>query len=116
MAFEFNITKSADYSIIQLSGNLIDKLEANQMLSDLNHLIEQGNKYFILDLQHLKFMNSSGIGVLISILTKARSIGGEVVICKISPKINQLLVITKLNSVFKITNSIKEAEEELAQK
>jgi anti-sigma B factor antagonist len=46
---------------------------------------------------------------MIGILTKARNAGGEVVITGLSPKIKQLLVITKLNSVFKITESIKEA-------
>ncbi len=115
MAFEYLIETKTGYDIIYLKGNLIDKTEATNLLNELNYLIEQGKNRFLLQLSDLLYMNSSGIGVLISILTKARNAGGEVSITGLSPKINQLLVITKLNSVFKIADSEKEAAHILIQ-
>lgn len=109
MAFEYDVKNESGYTIIYLKGNLMDKLEAQAMLTEIGEIIEQGNNKFLLHLKDLRYMNSSGIGVLIAILTKARNTGGEVAITGVSSKMNQLLVITKLNSVFKITTSIKEA-------
>ncbi len=52
-------------------------------------------------------MNSSGIGVLITILTKFRNKGGEVVLVSPSEQIKKLLIITKLNAIFLIVNSFR---------
>ena len=109
MAFEYDVKNESGYDIIYLKGNLMEKNEAQPMLEAINEMIGQGHNKFLLHLKDLKYMNSSGIGILISILTKARNAGGEVAVTGLSPKMNQLLVITKLNSVFKITESIKEA-------
>ncbi len=109
MNFEYQIKNESGYDIIYLKGNLMEKSEAQEMLNQINEMIEQGQKNFLLHLKDLKYINSSGISIMIGILTKARNAGGEVVITGLSSKIKQLLVITKLNSVFKITESIKEA-------
>ncbi len=109
MAFEYDVKNESGYDIIYLKGNLMEKHEAQTMLGEINEMIEQGHNKFLLHLKDLKYMNSSGIGILIGILTKARNAGGEVAVTGLSPKMNQLLVVTKLNSVFKITESIKEA-------
>ena len=109
MAFEYDVKNESGYDILYLKGNLMEKHEAQAMLEAINEMIEQGHNKFLLHLKDLKYMNSSGIGILISILTKARNAGGEVAVTGLPPKMNQLLVITKLNSVFKITESIKEA-------
>lgn len=109
MAFEYDIKPSKNCTIIYFNGNLMDKSEAINLMGELNYLIENNNKHFVLNLNDLKHMNSSGIGVLISVLTKSRNIGGESIVCNIGKKINELLIITKLNSVFKIIETEKEA-------
>lgn len=109
MAFEYDVKNESGYDIIYLKGNLMEKHEAQAMLGEINEMVEQGHNKFLLHLKDLKYMNSSGIGILIGVLTKARNAGGEVAVTGLSPKMNQLLVVTKLNSVFKITESIKEA-------
>jgi anti-sigma B factor antagonist len=55
-------------------------------------------------------MNSTGLNVLLMILTKARKSGGEAVLCNLSANISSLLSVTKLNSVFTVYNSLDEAE------
>ena len=60
-------------------------------------------------------MNSTGLSILINILTQTRSKGGEVIIANVPEKINKLLLITKLNSVFTIKDNIELAKTELTQ-
>jgi anti-sigma B factor antagonist len=60
------------------------------------------------DIAKIRFINSSGIGVLITILTKFRNKGGEVVLVKPSEQLKKLLIITKLNSIFTVVED-KEA-------
>jgi anti-sigma B factor antagonist len=55
-------------------------------------------------------MNSSGLGVLITVLTKLRNKGGEVVLLNPSEQVKKLLLITKLNNIFNIFDSKEEAE------
>jgi anti-sigma B factor antagonist len=57
----------------------------------------------------LKYINSSGLTVLINTLTKARKTGGEVMIANVSTKVSELLLITKLNTVFTVTPTVDEA-------
>ena len=65
----------------------------------------------IVDMENVRYMNSSGIGVLITILTKVKNKNGQMVLVKPSVQIVKLLEITKLDSVFTIVNSKSEAEE-----
>jgi anti-anti-sigma regulatory factor len=53
---------------------------------------------------------------MIKVLTKARNNGGEVVITRVEKRVKDLLVITKLNSVFKVVDTLKEAKEYLNPK
>ena len=55
-----------------------------------------------LDLKELEYLNSSGLNVLIQILTQARNHGAEVYLQHIPQEIDKLLLITKLKSIFKI--------------
>jgi anti-sigma B factor antagonist len=59
----------------------------------------------IIDISGLRYINSSGIGVLITILTKFRNKGGEVYLMKPSESVKKLLAITKLNAIFQIIQS-----------
>ena len=72
MSFAFNTIQKEPIAIISLYGELIDRNEAQQLLNQLNLLSEGGIKNFILELSELKYMNSTGLNVLINVLTKSR--------------------------------------------
>lgn len=104
--------------LLDLRGELLDAFSAKEMLEKveetLNELKEASN--IIIDLHGLNFINSTGLGVLIKVLTKARNTGGEVVITRVEKRVKDLLVITKLNSVFKVVDTLKDAKEYLKPK
>ena len=62
-----------------------------------------------IDMEKLLYMNSSGLNTLIQLLTKARVAGGEAVLFNMNKKINELILITKLNTLFKVTETRDEA-------
>jgi len=111
MEFSYTLEHREGYVLINMTGNLMDKNTALPLLNTVQEKSAAGDNRYVLDLAELKYMNSSGINVLINILTRARNHGGDVVICRVSTKINSLLVITKLNSVFRVTESIEDAEQ-----
>jgi anti-sigma B factor antagonist len=74
-----------------------------------NEAIEHKVLLCVIDITKLRYINSSGIGVLITILTKFRNKGGEVYLMKPSESVKKLLIITKLNSIFQIIESEEES-------
>ncbi|HET6993271.1 MAG TPA: STAS domain-containing protein [Bacteroidia bacterium] len=109
MSFTFNITQKEPVAIISLYGELIDRNEAQHLLDQINGLSDDGQKNFILELSELKYMNSTGLNVLINVLTKSRKNGGDLVICGVSKKVQELLLVTKLTSVFAVSETADEA-------
>jgi anti-sigma B factor antagonist len=88
--------------IIRLSGDLIGEDNGASVLEIATNAIQQQVMTCIIDISKLRYINSSGIGVLITILTKFRNKGGEVYLMKPSENVQKLLVITKLNAIFQI--------------
>jgi anti-sigma B factor antagonist len=114
MEFTYNINERPGYCAVRLQGNLIEKGQAVKLIDDVNDLVLKDANRFVIDLSDFKYMNSTGLTVLLNILTLARKSGGEAVICHIPDKINTLLSITKLNNIFKVAETEKQAAESLA--
>ena len=112
MEFNYKIKEAEPNkpSIIRMEGNLIEKSQAIELLDDLDNILLKGKNQFIVDMSGFRYMNSTGLNVLVNILTKARNAGGETVICCIPEKIKDLLVVTKLNNVFTIADNMDDAE------
>lgn len=109
MTFEHNIGETGPVSIVSMRGELIDRNQASDLIREIDQRIEAGKNKFVFDLAELKYINSSGLSVLIMLLTKARKVGGDVAISSVSPKVNELLIITKLNTVFSVADTTEEA-------
>lgn len=109
MVFDFNIEKKDNHAIITIGGNLIEKGQAVPLLEKAEELINEGITKWAIDMEKLLYMNSSGLNTLIQLLTKARVAGGEAVLCNMNKKINELILITKLNTLFKVTDTKADA-------
>jgi anti-sigma B factor antagonist len=108
MKFEQEIKNNT--FVIKLSGDLIGENSGTNILDVVNNAINQKIMTCIIDISELRYINSSGIGVLITILTKFRNKGGEVYLMNPSENVKKLLVITKLNAIFQIVKSEEEVE------
>lgn len=111
MLFYFETKSIESNTILKLFGHLVEKSQATDFLAAVHQEIENGNKNIVLDLTDLKYLNSTGINVFVNILTKVRKQDGELILYGVNKKINDLLIITKINSLFKVFNSEEEAVE-----
>lgn len=111
MSFGFNTKLEGGIAHVQLEGRLIDKDEADSLFTEVNGHLERNVILYVIDLSSLDYMNSSGLNILVNMLTKVRNAGGELAICQVPDRINELLVMTKLNTVFSVTETLDEAKD-----
>ncbi|HQQ95377.1 MAG TPA: STAS domain-containing protein [Bacteroidia bacterium] len=113
MVFDFTLTEMGNKAVFGLGGNLVDKSQALGLVEKAEELAKKGCIKWAIDLENLIYMNSSGLNTLIQLLTKARVAGGEAVLFNLNKKINELIIITKLHTLFKVAGTREEAIEAL---
>jgi len=108
-------TKEASgVTVIALDGNVLGGPDAPALNDALHKLIEKKKKKVLVDLSGVQSMNSSGLSMLIGALQTMRNSGGELKIAAASKKIESLLVITKLSTVFELFPTVKQAIDSFA--
>jgi anti-sigma B factor antagonist len=95
--------------IIELKGNVMGGDDTKEFNDMLHKFIGEGKKNIVVDLHEVKFMNSSGLGMLIGGLTTLKKSEGTFRLSRITDKIESLLVITKLITIFETYKTIDEA-------
>jgi len=89
-------------TVIDLSGR-ITLGEGSVVLRDtIRDAVAQGNKKILLNLGDVTYIDSSGIGELVSGFTSVRNQGGELKLLNLTKKVHDLLQITKLYTVFDV--------------
>lgn len=105
---DYSIETKDGVNIINMEGSLLADIQSRDILQKVTDLIQDGNAQFIMEMSELKFINSSGLGMLLTCLTKARKAGGDVILANIPEQVSNLLVITKLNSIFSTADSLED--------
>jgi anti-sigma B factor antagonist len=99
--------------LLNLEGDLIGDNNEAQLMEELSNHLYDNMLLCAVDISKIRFINSSGISILIAILTKFRNKGGEVVLVKPSEQLKKLLIITKLNSIFTVVEDREAAINQL---
>ncbi len=95
--------------VIELKGNVMGGDDTKDFNELLHKLIDEGKKNIVVDLADVKFMNSSGLGMLIGGLTTMKKAEGNMKLAKVTEKIESLLIITKLITIFEFFETTEEA-------
>lgn len=95
--------------IIELKGSLVGDKDTDKFREAVIDFVEQGNKALIIDLGKVNYMNSSGIGAIISAHTSYTKIGGVVKLSGLTSNVQNLFVVTKLIDIFDVYDSLDEA-------
>jgi anti-sigma B factor antagonist len=103
------VTEKYNAVIIELKGDVMGGDDTKEFNELLHKLIEEGKKNIIVDLGEVKFMNSSGLGMLISGLTTVKKADGSLKLARVGEKIQSLLIITKLIQIFESFESVDDA-------
>jgi|SRR5689334_10030610 anti-sigma B factor antagonist len=97
----------ADVIILDLNGRLwILDLPLRDLMAGL---LAEAKRNFVLNLGEVDYMDSSGLGQLVSIWTSVKNRGGHMIILKPNPRVQRLFEITRLHTVFQIVQSEDEA-------
>ena len=105
----YNVDERYNAVVVTLKGNVMGGPDGQKLHDTLHELKEQGKRNIIADLGKVKFMNSSGLGMMISALTTMRNAGGDLRLANVADRIQSLLVITKLITVFRHFDSVEKA-------
>lgn len=112
MSLWIKIRRVADVVILDLSGRV------SVREPQLGHLIEElaaeGARYFVINLEDVSYLDNSGLGRLCYLYTMAQRAGGEVRLLNPSPRVDTLLKLTKLDSVFETYQSESDAIESIS--
>jgi anti-sigma B factor antagonist len=95
--------------VIALGGKMMGGTDATQFYEALREWIKQGYRRFVIDLGEADWMNSSGLGMLICGLKTIREFQGNLWLASIPTKIQSVLEITKLVTVFQHSGTVEEA-------
>src|SRR5687767_11395789 len=101
----YDCTLQDDILFIGLEGDLIEEFRGHKLPEQVNEYVEQGVLLAAIDLTGVRYINSSGIGMLVSILTKFRNRGGELLLINPSEHSKKLLIATKLYAIFTIADN-----------
>ena len=96
-------------TLFRLEGSLMGDSTQQQFKEALLKLLEQGQKHIVLDFSHVRNVNSAGLGSLITLFSRTRSVGGELILAAVPQNVRNLLHITRLDTVFVIVDTVEEA-------
>lgn len=98
--------------LLDLSGRIVLG-EAAPLRDTVKLLLANGEKKFLLNLADVQYIDSSGLGELIGAYTTVRNKGGQLHLLKLTHKVRDLLQLTKLYTVFEVSNDEAQAIESL---
>ena len=110
MKVSYEVLKEDGLLILKITGDLIGDDIGPRLVEVVSDAINEKFRVCLIDLKEVRYISSSGIGVLITMLTKMRNVGGEVYLSSPSEHVKKLLIITKLNNIFTVYDSVEDAK------
>lgn len=98
-----------DVIIIRVDGNIITGESAGTVRGLIRRLLTEGQRKILVDMAHVKWVDSMGIGELASALVSVTRAGGHFKLLKVKGNVKELLCITDLHTVFAIYDDEMEA-------
>ena len=106
---KYKVREEGNVTIIDLSGKLMGGCDADVFRDLVHELIEKGRKKIVVNLAGIRWINSTGIGILITGYTTLRKNRGDLKLLNVSKKIESILYVTKLNLIFECFDGEYEA-------
>src|SRR5262245_18731303 len=111
MAFEYFDWEVGDVVVLHLQGPITLGEGTKGLRSLIQNTLQNGKKKIILNLAEVYFMDSSGLGELVAAYTAAKRQGAVLKLMKLSPRVRDLIQLTKIYQVFEVFNDQESAVE-----
>jgi anti-sigma B factor antagonist len=102
MPLEVREKEAEGIVILELHGRLVAGPDSGDFRRKITELISSGQISVILDMKHLDFIDSTGLGTLVVAHTQLQKAGGSVKLLSVSKRNLQLMILTKLSTVFEM--------------
>lgn len=106
-----NIETRNEVIIINVKEERLDAHNSGELKSEMQRLFEEGNKNILVDLHDVRFIDSSGLGALVSGFKNAISHQGNLKLSTLQTQVKSMFELTRLHRVFEIFPSTAEALE-----
>lgn len=104
MTFQATARETGGVVVIDISGRITLGEGSAKLRESVRDLLNKGQNKIILNLGDVTYIDSSGIGELVSSFTHVKNHGGELKLLNLTKKVHDLLQITKLYTVFDVHN------------
>ena|SRR2546421_6687526 len=108
MDLGLDVREQGDWTVLGVTGE-IDIATAPSLREKLHSLLAEGRANLIIDLDDVTFLDSTALGVLVGVLKRARTEGGELRIVCNQPRVRKVFEITRLDSAFDLCDSVEDA-------
>ena len=105
MSMKFTTREVGGVTIVDLSGKITLGDGGLTLREEVHKLLADGQKKIVLNLADVNYIDSSGLGELVSAYTAVKNAGGELKLLNLTSKVRDLLVITKLVTVFDVKDN-----------
>ena len=102
MSVKLTNRQVGDVTVIDASGRITLGEGSSTFRDSIKDLTNKGNKKVLLNLADVSYIDSSGIGELVSGFTTVSNAGGQLKLLKLTKRIQDLLQITKLYTIFEV--------------
>jgi anti-sigma B factor antagonist len=104
-----HLEKRDGYGVLFIQEQRIDAHNASELKDTILHLIEQGEKNMIVQLEQVRFIDSSGLGALLSGHKHATAKSGKLALANLQKQVLSMFELTRLNTVFEIYGNVNDA-------
>jgi anti-sigma B factor antagonist len=105
---DLNIQEKDGLKIVSMPGEELDASNSKEFRKSMAPLL--GDKTnLIFDMEGLRFVDSSGLGALLSCLRQLNSVGGDIKLCGMSKQVRALFELVRMHRIFDIFNNQEEA-------
>ncbi|RUR76226.1 STAS domain-containing protein [Chlorogloeopsis fritschii PCC 9212] len=84
---------------IKLSG-ILDGVRGNELRREINDILADGTNILLIDMKEVNFVNSSGLGSLVSAMQVVRNANAKLFVCSINDQVRMLFELTKMDRIF----------------
>jgi anti-sigma B factor antagonist len=96
-------------AVLALDGRIVLGEETSTLRDQVKNLVSGGKKKLVLNLDKVTLIDSSGLGALVAAYSTAKTAGASLRLCNLGTRSNQLLQMTKLLTVFEVSNTEADA-------
>jgi len=108
---QLNITEQGNLVRINIEEERMDAHNSGELKEQMLQLFDEGKCNLIIDLGAVRFIDSSGLGALVSGFKNASAREGSLKLCSLQPQVRSMFELTRLHRVFEIYTTAEEAQE-----